>query len=145
MYPEIVMCLAHASKKCEVWRPHLRGVPIAVLPNFVKFYLFIFAYFENFHQSRVSDSVLKFGVLVWRGSLHFGTPNFVKFYLIFISAHIENIINPAYVVKFWVLASLFEEDSLFLVPNFFKFYLFFIFAYPENFMCLAWGVKKLEF
>ena len=49
-------------------------------------------------------------------------------------------------VKFWVLASLFEEDSFILVlPNFAKFYLFFIFAYPENFMCLARVVKNLEF
>ena len=48
VYPEIVMCLAYTSKKCELWGPHLRGTPIVVLPNFVKFYLFIFAYSENF-------------------------------------------------------------------------------------------------
>ena len=50
------------------------------------------------------------------------------------------------VVKFWVLASLFEEEFFLLVrPNFVKFDLFFISAYPENFMCLAWVVKKLKF
>ena len=64
---KIVMCLAYTSKKCKFWHPHLRGAPIVVLPNFVKFYLFIFAYSEKFHQSRVSGSVLNFGVLVWGG------------------------------------------------------------------------------
>ena len=48
VYLDIVMCLAYTSKKCEFWHPHLRGTPIVVLPNFVKVYLFIFAYSENF-------------------------------------------------------------------------------------------------
>ena len=48
VYPEIVMCLAYTSNMGEFWRPHLRGTPIVVLPNFVKFYFFIFAYSENF-------------------------------------------------------------------------------------------------
>ena len=39
VYPEIVMCLANTSKKCEFWRPHLRGTPIVVLPNFIFSYL----------------------------------------------------------------------------------------------------------
>ena len=39
VYPEIVICLAYTSKKCEFWHRHLRGTPIVVLPNFVKFYL----------------------------------------------------------------------------------------------------------
>ena len=46
------------KKKCEFWHPHLRGGPILVLPNYVKFYLFICAYSEKFHQTRVSGSVL---------------------------------------------------------------------------------------
>ena len=45
--PEIVTCLAYPGNKYEFWRPHLRGTAIVVLPNFVKFHLFIFAYFEN--------------------------------------------------------------------------------------------------
>ena len=48
VYPKIVMCLAYTSTKCEFWHPHLRGTPIVVLQNFVKFYLFIFSYSENF-------------------------------------------------------------------------------------------------
>ena len=48
-YPEIVMCLAYAIKKFEFWPPRLRGTPIEVSRNFVKFYLsFIFAGSENF-------------------------------------------------------------------------------------------------
>ena len=94
VYPEIVMCLAYTSNKCEFWHPHLRGTPIVVLPNFVKFYLFIFACSEKFHQSRVSGSVLNFGVLVWGGSLHFGTPKFLQIlsYLHFVYS--ENFISP---------------------------------------------------
>ena len=63
VYHEIVICLAYTSKECEFWHPHLRG-PIVVLPNFVKFYLFIFAYSERFDQFSLSGSVLNFGVLV---------------------------------------------------------------------------------
>ena len=103
VYPEIVMCLAYTSKKCEFWRPHLRGTPLwysQILSNFIFSYLPI----------------------------------------------LKNFISPGWVVKFWVLASLFEEDSFILVPqNFVNFYLYFIFAYPENLMCLSWVVKKLEF
>ena len=32
-YPQIVICLAYTSKKCEIWRPHLRETPIMALPN----------------------------------------------------------------------------------------------------------------
>ena len=48
VYPEIVMCLAYTSNKCEFWGPHLRVTPIVVLPNFVKLYFFIFTYSKNF-------------------------------------------------------------------------------------------------
>ena len=48
VYPEIVICLAYTSKKCEFWCPHMRGTLIVVLSSFSKFYLFIFAYSENF-------------------------------------------------------------------------------------------------
>ena len=42
MYPEIVMCLAYTSKKCEFWRPHLRRTPLwysQILSNFIFSYL----------------------------------------------------------------------------------------------------------
>ena len=78
VYPEIAMCLAYTSKKCEFWHPYLRGIPIVVLSNFVNFYLFIFVYSEKFHQSRVSGAVLNFGVFVWREFFHLGTPKFCQ-------------------------------------------------------------------
>ena len=95
MYPEIVTCLAYTSKKCEFWHPDLRGTPIVVLPNFVKFYFFIFAYFEKFYQSRVSGSVLNFGVLVWGEFFHFGTPKFCQILSYVYFVYPENVINPA--------------------------------------------------
>ena len=146
MYPESVMCLAYTSKKCEFWRPHLRGTPIVVLPNLSNF---IFSYlpilkissvqgewfsFEfwrlclrripsfwysqissnfsflrfclswQFHQSSVSGSIFSFGVLVWRGFLHFGT---LKFFLFFIFACPKNFMGLAWVVV-GILAALFE-------------------------------------
>ena len=98
VHPEIVICQAYTSKKCEFWHPHLRGTPIVVLPNFVKFYLFTFACSEKFHQSRVSGSVLNFGVLVWGGSLHFA-----KFRLIFILSilKISSVQRKWLNFKFW--------------------------------------------
>ena len=49
VYPEIVMYLAYTIKKFEFWHPRLRGHPIVVLLNLVKFYLFfMFTYSENF-------------------------------------------------------------------------------------------------
>ena len=69
--PEIVICLAYTTKKCEFWHPCLRGTPIVVLPNLVKFYLFIFAYSEKFDQSRVNGSVFEF----WSSCLR-GIPSF---------------------------------------------------------------------
>ena len=48
VHPKIVMCLAYTSKKSEFWHSHLRGIPVVLLSNFVKFRLFIFDYFENF-------------------------------------------------------------------------------------------------
>ena len=52
VYSEIAVCLLYTSKKCEFWHPQLRGTPIVVHPNFVKFYLFIFAYSEKFISPR---------------------------------------------------------------------------------------------
>ena len=62
VYPEIVMCLAYTSKKCEFLHPHLRGTPSVVLSNFVKFNLFIFAILKNF----ISPGwVVKFWILAF--------------------------------------------------------------------------------
>ena len=50
------------------------------------------------------------------------------------------------VLKFKILAALFEGEPPILIPqNFVKFDLFVIFAYSENFVCLAYVVKKFEF
>ena len=131
------MCLACTSKKCEFWHPHLRGTPIVVLPNFVKFYPFIFACCEKFYQSRVSGSVLNFGVFVWGGSLHFGTPKFCQIFILSSFCLFWIFHQSRKWLNFWVLASLFEVDSFILVPpNFVKFYLFLIFAYILKISCV---------
>ena len=71
-----------------------------VLPYFVKFYLFIFACSEKFHQFMVSGSVMNFGVLVRGGYLHFGTPKFCQILSHLHFVYPEHFISPAEVVKF---------------------------------------------
>ena len=85
MYPETVICLAYARKKCEFWHPYLRGTLnpslwySQILSNFIFSYLPIL---KNF-----ISPVFQFWILE---SLFEGDPfilvppNFVKFYLIFI-------------------------------------------------------------
>ena len=56
----------------------------------------------------------------------------MRFSLFLISAHSENLIYLALVVKkFKILAAPFEETPILVSLNFVKFYLFFIFADPE--------------
>ena len=95
VYPEIVMCLACTSKKCEFWHPHLRGTTIVVLPNFFKFYPFICSCFEKFYQSRVSSSVLNFASLFEGNPFIFCTPKFCQIFSCLHFVYSENFISPA--------------------------------------------------
>ena len=111
VYPEVVMCLAYTSKKCEFWGPHLRGTPIVVLPNFVKFYLFIFAYSENFISP---GCVVQFWILA---SLFEGDPfillppNFVCISDAVTSRQVLTLMTPITSIMFLVLSTQYTRKS----------------------------------
>ena len=106
-----------------------------VLPNFVKSCLFIFAYSEKFHQSRVNGSFLNFGCFCLRRSLHFGTPKFCQILSLFVYPEISSVQSKWLNFEFW--HSCLKNSFVLAPPDFVKLYSFFIFAYPENFMYLA--------
>ena len=98
MYSEIVLCLAYTSKTCDFGvLIILRGTPIVVLLNFVKFYLFfIFTYLKNFMYLVQKVKSLNFGGSVWEGKPPIVTsPIFVWFSLFLISTNFENLIHLA--------------------------------------------------
>ena len=75
----------------------IEGDPYCGTPKFCQILFFhIFACCsEKFHQSRVSGSVLNFGVLVWGRSLHFGTPKFCQIWSYLHFVYSENFLSPA--------------------------------------------------
>ena len=103
VYPKIVICLAYTSKKYKFWHPYLRGTPIVVLPNFVKFYLFIFT--DSILKNFISPAwVVQFWFLA---SLFEGNtfilvlPNFVKFIFILSILKISSVQRKWLNLEFW--------------------------------------------
>ena len=88
------MCLARMVKKFEFCRPFLRGTPILVLPNFVKFYLTL--KISCIELKRFKS--LNFGELVWGEIPIMAPPICVTFSLFLISTNSENLIHLALTV-----------------------------------------------
>ena len=141
------MSRAYTIKKFEFWRPRLRGTPIAVSPNFVKFYLiFILSILKI---SSVLRKWLNFEF--WRPCLK-RTPSFwyPQFSSNFIFSSYLHILKISCVQHEWLKIWNFGGPvggvpPILICPNFVKFYLFFMFLNPKNFMCLACVVRKFDF